>query len=116
MAFEEVKEQLAEADAGLKTYIEQTSDYYQLKGFKFLMQGITSFSKVLMVAAFGLMALFFLSLAASFTIGNWLHNTSYGFICVGLFYVVAGMVAYIARHKLDKPLLRKFSEYYFEES
>jgi hypothetical protein len=116
MAFDEIKENFAEADSRVRSYIERSSEYYQLKGFKFLMLGITSFSKVLLLAAIGFIALFFLSVAASFGIGQSLDNTFYGFLCVGLFYVVVGLIAYAARHKMDKPILKRFSEFYFEES
>jgi len=116
MAFEEIKEHIAEADASLRDYFEKSGEYYRLKGFKFMMQGITAFTKVLLISAIGFIALFFLSLAASFGIGQSLHNTFYGFLCVGMFYVLIGLIAYGMRHRLDKPLLKKFSEYYFEES
>ncbi len=116
MAFEEIRENYVEADTKVRSYIEKTAEYYQLKGFKFLMQGVTSVSKVLILAAIGIMALFFLSLAASFGIGQILDNTFYGFLCIGLFYVVVGLIVYVTRHKFDKPLLKKFSEFYFDES
>lgn len=116
MAFEEIKENFVELDSGVRSYIDRTTEYYQLKGFKFLMSGITSASKAVLLAAIGIMALFFLSLAASFGIGQALDNTFYGFLCIGLFYVVVGIIAYAIRHKVDKPLLRKFSEFYFDES
>lgn len=115
MAFEELKENFVEADARVRSYIELSKEYYQLKGFKFLMQGITSVSKAFVVVSAGMMALFFLSMAASFGIGQSLDNTFYGFLCVGLFYVVVGVVAYAVRHKLNKPILKKFSDFYFEE-
>lgn len=116
MAFEELKENFVEADGRVRHYLEQTGDYYQLKGFKLLMKGVISFSKALLVGVVSTMALLFLSLAASFGIGQALDNTFYGFLCVGGFYLLAGLLVYALRHKLEKPLLKKFSEYYFEES
>lgn len=115
MAFEDIREHVSEADARLRSYVGESMEYYQLKGFKFLMRGITTVSKTLFIAAIGIMALFFLSLAASFGIGQWLNNTFYGFLCVGLFYAVLGLLAYFFRDRLNRPLIRKFSEYYFEE-
>ena len=116
MAFEELKENFIEADAKVRSYIDLSKEYYQLKGFKFLMHGITSLSKVVVVASVGMMALFFLSMAASFGIGQSLDNTFYGFLCVGIFYVVLGIIAYALRHKFNKPILKKFSTFYFEDN
>jgi hypothetical protein len=79
------------------------------------MQGITSFSKGFVVFMTGMMGLFFLSMAAAYGIGQSLDNTFYGFLCVGGFYVVLAIVAYLIRHKLNKPILRKFSDFYFED-
>jgi hypothetical protein len=115
MAFEEIKENFVESDARVRSYIDLSKEYYQLKGFKFLMHGVTALSKLLMVLTAGMMALLFLSIAASYGIGQSLDNTSYGFLCVGLFYMVLGIIAYALRNKLNKPILRKFSDFYFED-
>lgn len=116
MAFEELKENLDQAEARVRSYVRLSTDYYQLKGFKIMMHGIVAFSKVLLVGTIGILALFFLSLAASFGIGQILDNTFYGFLCVGGFYTLAGILAYVFRRKLNKPIIRKFSAYYFDES
>ncbi len=115
MAFEELKENLSEADASMRSYLESSKEYYKLRAFKFLMRGITAFSKVLLVGTVAIFALFFLSLAAAYGIGQYLDNTFYGFLIVGAFYVLLGIVLYLLRHKLNTPLLRKFSEFYFDE-
>ncbi len=115
MAFEAIRQQLADTEANIRSYVEHSAEYYQLKSFKVLMRGITSFSRALLVGAIAFMALFFLSLAASFGIGQLLNNTFYGFLCVGLFYVLVGMLAFLLRHQMDGPLLKKFSTFYFEE-
>ena len=115
MAFDEVKESFTEAEASIRSYLDSSQEYYKLKGFKFLMRGITSFSKIILVGVVALLALLFLSFAASVGIGQALNNTFYGFLCVGLFYLLIGIILYFVRRKLDKPLLRKFSEFYFDD-
>ena len=59
-------------------------------------------------------ALFMLSCAAAFGIGVWLENTFLGFLFVGLFYGLIGIIFYLYRDMLDRPMLKKFSEYYFD--
>lgn len=115
MAFEDLKENLSEAEISLRTYLANSQEYYKLKGFKFLMQGVLVFAKVFLVGLAAAMALFFLSLAASFGIGRALDNTFYGFLIVGGFYCLLGLVLYLLRGRLNKPLLQKFSEFYFDE-
>ncbi|MEJ1221463.1 hypothetical protein [Sediminicola sp. 1XM1-17] len=115
MAFEELKENLSEADANARAFVEHSREYYQLKTFKVLMKAVTSLIKMLLLGSIALLALFILSFAAAFGIGQALENTFYGFLCVGLFYILMGIVAYVFKDKLNKPLLEKFSEFYFEE-
>jgi ABC-type multidrug transport system fused ATPase/permease subunit len=113
MALNELKRDLAEADVDVRSYLENSEEYFKLKIFKALMQAVTAFSHVILIGAIGLLALFLLSLAASYAIGDALGSTYQGFVVVGLFYAVVALLCYIFRDKLDGPLLRKFSKYYF---
>ncbi len=114
MALEDIKESFTDIDNDVRSYIENTGEYYKLQVFKIAMRSITIFAKVLMVGSIALLALFMLSFAAAYGIGLWLENTFLGFLFVGLFYVFIGTICYLYRHKLDKPMLKKFSEYYFD--
>jgi hypothetical protein len=115
MAFDELKSNLAEADASFRSYLDSSKEYYKLKGFKFIMQGVTAFSQILLIGVAALLTLFFLSLAASYGIGQLLDNTFLGFLIVGIFYLLLGVIFYALRHRLNRPLLQKFSEFYFDE-
>ena len=114
MALEEIRENLAEVDNDIRSYIENTGEYYKLQGFKIGMRSITSFAKMLMLGSVVLLALFMLSFAAAYGIGLWLDSTFLGFLFVGLFYILIGIIFYLYRNLLDRLMLRKFSEYYFE--
>ena len=116
MAFEELKENLSEVDSNVRSYIESSMEYYQLKSFKILMKSITTLTKMVMIGAIVIIVILFLSFAASYGIGDALDNTAYGFLIVGVSYVLIGFIIYLLRHKVDKPLLKKFSEYYFDKS
>ena len=116
MAFDELKENIAEAEKHARSYFEYSAEYYKLKGFKFMMKGIISTSKSFMVLGIVSMAVLFFSLAAAFGIAELMDSSFYGFLFVGLFYVLIGIILYLLRHKIDKPLLEKFSEFYFDES
>ncbi len=115
MAFEEVKENFSEAEATARSYIKSSREFYKLKGFKVLMKGLMVFVKIASVGIMLMMALLFFSISAAFWIGTELEKTSYGFLIVGGFYLFIGLLIYIFRHSLRKPLLKKFSEFYFDE-
>lgn len=115
MAFEELKENFADAEATARSYIESSRQFYKLKGFKVLMKAVIVFAKIASVAITAILALLFLSVSAAFWIGSELENTSQGFLMVGAFYILLGILFYLLRNRLSKPLLKKFSEFYFDE-
>ena len=115
MAFENLKESIADVDSNIKEYVGSNVEYYHLKSFKVLMKSITSLIKILLLGAIILVTILMLSFAASYGIGQSLGNTYYGFLVVGLFFVVISFIVYLFRNKLDKPLLKKFSNFYFEK-
>jgi len=115
MAFDELKRDLMEANAEVKSYLDNSEEYLKLKVFKLLMVSLTTFLHILAIGALLLLALLFLSAAASLAIGNYFANMLYGLLFVGGFYVLAGVVVYIFRERLDGPIIRKFSGYFFDK-
>ena len=116
MAFDELKKDLTEADVDVRSYLENSEEYFKLKIFKALMRSVTAFTHAMLIGAVGLLALFLLSFAASYAIGSAMQSTYQGFIIVGLFYVLVALLCYLLRDRLDRPLLRKFSKYYFDRT
>ncbi|MBU2974920.1 hypothetical protein [Zobellia sp. B3R18] len=115
MAFDELKESISEAEASAKSYIESSREFYKLKAFKLLMKGITGFAQSAFIAIAVVLALLFLSVSAGFFIGAELENTALGFLIVGGFYILVGILVFVFRRSLVKPLMARFSELYFEE-
>lgn len=115
MAFEEIKEQFLEAEQSTKSYVKHSIDFYRLKSFKSMMKGITMAAKIFLVGSMVILALLFLSISLAFWMGGYYESTTQGFLMVGLIYVLFGIVLFLIRKKLERPLLRRFSEFYFEE-
>ena len=109
-----MKMDLMEADADVRSYLENSEEYIRLKIFKVLMGLITSGAQIMLVGSVLLLALFILSFAASFAIGNALESDYYGFIIIGVFYLVIAILCYVLRDRINGPLLRKFSKQYFD--
>lgn len=115
MAFEEIKENFSEAEASAKSYIESSAQFYKLKGFKVMMKAIVIFSKIALVSVMLVLALLFLSASTAFWVGEVLDSNALGFLVVGCFYILVGLILFLLRERLNKPLLKKFSEFYFDE-
>ncbi|WP_299107708.1 hypothetical protein [uncultured Winogradskyella sp.] len=113
MAFEEFKENLLQADVNIHGYIESSEEYIKLKSFKALMIGVLYITKIIIIGALLGITLLILSFAFAFRLAQVLDNTFYGFLIVGGFYALVALITYVFRSKLNGPLLRKFSNYYF---
>lgn len=115
MAFEKLKDGITDVDTNVKNYVTNIIEYYQLKSFKILMRSISSLTKFMVVGFAVMLTILLLSIAASYGIGQALDNIFYGFLVVGLFFIVVSICIYFLRNKLDKPLLKMFSKFYFEQ-
>ena len=114
MSIFDIKEHITEAEDSARSYVDSSIQYYRLKSFKSMMQGMTVPAKVLLLGAMAAMALLLLAIAASFWIGDVLESNAKGFLVVGGFYILIGLFIYMFRKRLETPLLRKFSEFYFD--
>lgn len=116
MAFEELKHDFSEIDKEVSAYVEHSLEYAKLKSFKISMVLVTYFAKLILVGILAVLTLLFLSLAASIAFGDVFENPLYGFLTVGLIYLILALVGFALRDRLNKPILRMFSKYYFDES
>ena len=114
MAFVEFKEDLMGAEADMRSYIETSDEYLRLRIFKVIMYHVTGITQFLLISIGFVFALFFLSFAACLALSETLNSYFSGFIIVGGFYMVIGILVFVFREKLNGPLLKKFSKYYFE--
>jgi hypothetical protein len=115
MALKELKYNISEIDEHIHSYVEESVEYAKLKSFKLSMVIVTYFAKLFLIGIIGLLALLLLSLAASLAIGAAMDNTVYGYLVIGFVYVLVGIVFYLFRDKVNKPILRMFSNKFFED-
>lgn len=116
MAFEEIKENVEDIQEQAEAYIENNLAYYKLRTFKMAMKSATTILKFsLILLGFG-MVLLFLSLALAFALANYLDSYPFGFLIVGVIYLLGTGLLFLVRDKIvEGPLLEKFSEIFFND-
>ncbi len=114
MAFDELKKDIIEADADVRSYLEQSDEYLKLQVFKVLMRFLTTSSHAVFVGMAIILVLFFLSLGASLALCEYFDSYYLGFLIVGAFYALVSVVLFVIRKRWNGPLLRKFSLLYFD--
>jgi hypothetical protein len=114
MAFDELKRDLTEAEADVRSYLQNSEEYVKLKIFKVLMELVTIFAQALLIGALALLALVLLSWAAANALNEVMASDYLGYLIVGMGYIVIAAVSYSFRDRLNGPLLRTFSKHYFD--
>jgi ABC-type multidrug transport system fused ATPase/permease subunit len=113
MAFEELKNDLTGLKTEMRSFIEHSDEYYRLKIFKILSKHATGILKFLVIGTSSIFALLFLSFAACLGLSEVFESYLMGFIVVASFYLLATILLYLFREKLNTPVLKKLSKYYF---
>lgn len=98
----------------LQQYLDTSKEYLRLQVFKTAMHLVTAISKSLLIGALAVLALVFLSLAAAWGLGTWLESEALGFLIVGGVYLLAAVLCYRFRDRLDGPILSHFSRKYYD--
>jgi len=114
MAFKALKKDLVDVNIDMRSYLENSEKYLKLKTFKVLMKMVTAGAQTAVIGAILLIALILLSLGASLAINEALDSLYYGFLIIGLFFIVIAIVCYFFRGTLNRPLLQNFSKHYLD--
>ncbi|MFP9112747.1 competence protein [Flavobacterium sp. RHBU_3] len=116
MAFEEIKENAEDLKNETKKLIDSSLAYYKLWAFKILMKSTAQMLKLFMLAIMLVVITLFFSIALALGFGYWLNNFAYGFLIVGLIYLVIAIVIYKVQDKIvEKTLLANFSKIFFKK-
>lgn len=116
MAFEELKENSEDLLNQAKSFLESNVSYYKLWLFKATMKSTTMMLKLFLLSVMLVIVTIFFSIAAALGIGYALDNFAYGFLIVGGIYLVVSIIVYkIQDDIVEGPILKKFSEFFFND-
>lgn len=116
MAFNDIKEDISKVRGNVKSYIDYSVAYYKLKIFKILMRSITSIIQLVILGFILVIAFILLSFAASIGLGILLNNQFLGYLIVGGFYLLLAGIFYIKRSRIERNIIMRFSDDFFEET
>lgn len=116
MAFEEIKENAEDLKQEVKNLIDTNLRYYKLWGFKIVMKSTTMMLKLFLLAVMLTIVTVFFSIALALGIGYWLDNFAYGFLIVGLIYLILAILVYYVQDKIvEGPMLSRFSRIFLKK-
>jgi hypothetical protein len=80
--------------------IEVKTEIYELKVKEQMVQIISSMATLILILSFGLIMLFFFSLAMGFYLNSLLETSFIGFVLVGAFYLLIGLILIIFQGRI----------------
>jgi hypothetical protein len=113
---EKIKESVEEIQEKVKDVIDSNIAYYKLWLFKVVTKSATVVLKVLLLAFFLVMFLFFSSIALALFLGKLFENNIVGFLAVGTIYLVLMLIVYFLKDKIvESAILKNFSKIFFND-
>ena len=96
-----------------EAYFTASRQYLKLKIFQQLTLSVSMVTKLVVIGAFLFLGLIFCAIAAALAIGEVLENVFFGYLIVGLFFMLIGFSLYIGRSAINKSVLQKIGKKFF---
>lgn len=110
-----IKETIGEVPKKANSAFNSHLSYYKLILFRFIAKSSYGLITFFIYGFAILLILFFLSLAAAFSIGEALGSIGLGFCIMGAFYMLLSLIVLLFRKKIiEKSILQKLSDIYFK--
>lgn len=113
--FGKIKESIQDVQEQTKELIDSNLAYYKLWVFKVIVKSSSSLFKILLAGVLLVMVFVFFSIAAAIAIGYALDNLALGFLIMGGFYLLLSLLIYVFRDKIEKPIIAKMSEIFYND-
>ncbi|MBP7370051.1 MAG: hypothetical protein KA902_01300 [Arenimonas sp.] len=97
------------------TLLEAQAEYYKLWSFKVSMKSVTFLVHAFLMTLFITLCVLFASVAFAFWLGEYFDSNALGFLLAGGVYLLLGVLTYLLRDKIDRPILKKFSTIFFND-
>jgi lipopolysaccharide export LptBFGC system permease protein LptF len=112
-----ISENFKEFTAAIQSYIDSTIKYHQLDLFKKGTKGVTASIHAVLLLFFGLIALLFLSVAASIFIGYAVDNLAIGYLIVGgIYLLIFCIVLFFLKPWISKKVLQTMSKSFYDNN
>lgn len=116
MGLGNVTENVRDVNDNAKKYIDSSIEFYKLSFFKKFMKATVILSMSLLLGAIAFMAILIFSIAIARNIGQAVGDIITGFYIMGGIYVLLLVLVYVFfKRPLEKLLLKKFSDIFFED-
>ncbi len=113
--FSKLKESIHEMQNQTHELIDSNLAYYKLWVFRVITKSSSALFKILLIGVLLVIVFVFFSIAAAIAIGYALDNFALGFLIMGGFYLLVSLLIYVFRNKIERPIIEKLSEIFYNE-
>lgn len=116
MSEDTVKDKLANLFEDLKEYINVKFQILTLSLGEKVAKVLAAISSSVAIIILLSLFIFFASFAAAFAIGGCIGGYGYGFLIVAGFYLLLGVIIFIFKSRVEKPLINIFIKMFFGQN
>lgn len=107
---------MEELATGARNYFKTRVEVVKLNAAAKVSSVTSNIIARIIVAVVFVFFLFFAGMAAGFALGEWFGKTYWGFLAVAGFYLLAGIIVWIAREKMIRiPIMNSIIQQLFKE-
>lgn len=100
------------SDAG-ETYFKASHQYLRLKVFQQLTLSVSMIAKLVAISLFVLLGFIFCAVAAAMAIGDALENILFGYLIVGILFLLTSVLIYFGRTYINTIDIQKIGSKFF---
>lgn len=114
MDIEKLYKDVNETFENIKSYFDLKIELFTIILYEKILKVFSSILAVIIIAIFLLFFIFFMSLAFVAWYGQETGSFAQGYLIAGLFYLILGIIIYLARNKIFlNPIIKKISKTIF---
>ncbi|GAL72328.1 hypothetical protein [Jejuia pallidilutea] len=95
-------------------YVKTSLKYYKLKVFQQLSISVSIVFKALIIGSLALMCVLISAVGLALFIGESTQNYPFGFLMVGLLFLILSIIVFALRRLINKWVIKKLSKKFFD--
>lgn len=97
-----------------KKYVDASYEYGKLKTFQIVTYSLSTLSKLFLIGTLFAAGLIFMAVAGAVALGNYLNNMALGYLSIGAFLMIIGVLIFLFRKFIDKKIITNMSAQFFD--
>jgi hypothetical protein len=97
-----------------KQFVTKTFEHTKLKAFQVTALTLSVIVKLFIIGSLVVLGFIFLAVSSAIALGEYFENSAFGYLFVGLFFLIISLFLYFFRKYFDKKVIANVSKIFFD--